>query len=436
MKKDLHKIEHIQTLDVGKPPSSREDSWKSFNVLFHAFRDLSTEKEHAIDSPTFLCNGHEWFLRMYPGSCTDAENGQITIFLHHIGSESTELIFKVSILDRFGREYCRRACETSFNKDGMKSGVGWDDFIHLDTILDESRQILDSNGTLAVVVSIKAEPAAPFVPKNPFPKMMQGLFLDEETADVCFELSVAEKKDEDVTGESTLTFNAHSLVLETCAPMLSALCESSDGDKMKIARITDLKPEIFRIMLWYVYGGSVKKEDLTAHAKDIIDAADKYSIVNLKLEAEAVYVKSTYVTMKNAVEILLYADAKNCALLKETAVDFLAANCDDVIDEISFDDVPGHLMKDLLVATARRKKKSCAGVAYDYMKDGYCADDLKVLNVTELRIKLNDLGLDVDGSREAMIEALKFDEDSEEGSYVKVDEGSGVSREEGENDEE
>ena len=91
-------------------------------------------------------------------------------------------------------------------------------------------------------------------------------------------------------------------------------------------------------------------------------------------------------------------------------------------------------MKDLLVATARRKKKSCAGVAYDYMKDGYCADDLKVLNVTELRIKLNDLGLDVDGSREAMIEALKCDEDSEEGSYVKVDEGSGVSREEGEND--
>lgn len=36
--KKVHHIQHNQTLDVGKPPSSRKDSWKSFKVLFHAFR--------------------------------------------------------------------------------------------------------------------------------------------------------------------------------------------------------------------------------------------------------------------------------------------------------------------------------------------------------------------------------------------------------------
>ena len=168
--KKVHNIEHNQTLDVGKPPSSRKDSWKSFKVLFHAFRDLSTVKEHLIESPTFLCNGHEWHLCLYPGGTTDAENGQVSIFLYHAGSDNAELNFKVSILDEFGIERRCATCESSFNKDGMGTGMGWDDFICLDTILGESHQILDSNGTLAVVVSMKAEPAAPFIPNNLFPK--------------------------------------------------------------------------------------------------------------------------------------------------------------------------------------------------------------------------------------------------------------------------
>jgi hypothetical protein len=166
--KKVHHIQHKQTLDAGKPPSSRKDSWKSFKVLFHAFSDLSTEKEHLIESPAFRCNGHDWYLCLYPGGTTDAENGQVSIFLYHVGSDSAELNFKVSILDKFGRERRCATCESSFNKDGMGTGMGWDDFICLDTILGESHQILDSNGTLAVVVSMKAEPAAPFIPNNPF----------------------------------------------------------------------------------------------------------------------------------------------------------------------------------------------------------------------------------------------------------------------------
>ncbi len=42
--------------------------------------------------------------------------------------------------------------------------------------------------------------------------------------------------------------------------------------------------------------------ELKTHAKDIIDAADRYSIINLKLEAEAAYVKSTDITMDNVME--------------------------------------------------------------------------------------------------------------------------------------
>jgi hypothetical protein len=78
-----------------------------------------------------------------------------------------------------------------------------------------------------------------------------------------------------------------------------------------------------------------------AFRKDIINAADKYSIVNLKLEAEAVYLNSTIFTVDNAMDNLLYADAKNCALLKETVLDFLADwNSTEAINNISFADFP------------------------------------------------------------------------------------------------
>jgi hypothetical protein len=57
-----------------------------------------------------------------------------------------------------------------------------------------------------------------------------------------------------------------------------------------------------------------------------LDAADKYGVVSLKLEAEAAYVESTKITVDNAMDNLLYADAKNCALLKEAVIDFLTDN--------------------------------------------------------------------------------------------------------------
>ena len=60
-------------------------------------------------------------------------------------------------------------------------------------------------------------------------------------------------------------------------------------------------------MLCYVYGGSVSEDVLKRDAKEIIETADKYSIVNLKLEAEAAYVESNGITVENAIDNLLFS---------------------------------------------------------------------------------------------------------------------------------
>jgi speckle-type POZ protein len=378
---------------------------KSFHFNVKNFKDLPTTRDHFVRTPAFSYNGHEWDVVIYPGGSNGdggagATDGWVSIYLQHrsqCSEGSITLNFQLKIIDKFGKN--KKVCEDAWTIEGQHSHRFYN-YIRRSAILNEHQNILDSDGTLRVAVSMKEEPSDVFVPNNPLHKMMQGIFLDEGTADICFEVCSAEAKGEQKRVKASELFHAHHLILKACAPMLADLFDLEDSDgKIATATITDVKPDIFRHLLWYVYGGSVPEEDLKAHAKAIIDAADKYSIVNLKLKAEAAFVKSTDITMDNAMDNLLYADAKNCALLEEAVIDFLVENSAEAVEKISFKDVPGHLMKDLLVVISRDWKKDATGTA--------AVDELSTLRVSALRRKLAEKGLDVDGSREAMIESIK-----------------------------
>ncbi|KAL7533627.1 hypothetical protein ACHAXR_005353 [Thalassiosira sp. AJA248-18] len=98
----------------------------------------------------------------------------------------------------------------------------------------------------------------------------------------------------------------------------------------------------------------------------------------------------------NVMEHLLYADAMNCALLKETVMDFMLENTTEVIEQVSFEDVPGCLIPDILSATRRKLNQHAEGV-----------DDFNAMRISDLRKKLHEEGLNVDGSRETLIATLK-----------------------------
>mmetsp|Transcript_23155 Transcript_23155/g.35760 ORF Transcript_23155/g.35760 Transcript_23155/m.35760 type:complete len:409 (-) Transcript_23155:203-1429(-) len=399
----VHRHIELNTIDVGNPPSSRNgNKWKDFHIYLHGFANLPSGRGEDTLSPAFECNGLRWRLIVYPGGHDTAQEGYVSVHLT-LGSPGTATItFDINILQKFGTRFDRPIDINTFDIISGRS-YGASNLVKRSDILDPSKNLLDDNGTLAFIVSIKEEeteamPTA-FVPNNPFLDMIQEKFLDEETADVCFEVSSSEiEEDRSKRSRSSTSFHAHSQILNICAPMLASLFESNEDRSVKVASITDVSPDIFRHILFYVYGGRVPK-DLKAHAKSIINAADKYSIVNLKLEAEAVYVKETDITMDNAIDNLLYADAKNLALLKEAVMDFLAENTEEASEKISFSDVPGHVMKDLMVAFSRKEKTKQGN------QDGN--NNFTIMRVSELRKKLDEKGLNVDGSRETMIEALK-----------------------------
>mmetsp|Transcript_25467 Transcript_25467/g.37919 ORF Transcript_25467/g.37919 Transcript_25467/m.37919 type:complete len:426 (+) Transcript_25467:37-1314(+) len=398
----VHRHVELNTVDVGNPPSSRNgNKWKEFQIQVHDFANLPFGRGQYIESPEFECNGLQWQLVVYPGGHHSAQEGYVCVFLKLCSSGTATLTFDTNILQKSGQKVIppwNNRPSTFTIISGRSYGAS--NLVKRSDVLDPSKNILDDNGTLAFIVSIKEETEAmptAFVPSNPFLNMIQEKFLDEETADVCFEVSSSEiEEDRSKRSRSSTSFHAHSQILNICAPMLASLFESNEDRSVKVASITDVSPDIFRHILFYVYGGRVPKEDLKAHAKSIIDAADKYSIVNLKLEAEAAYVKSTKITMDNAIDNLLYADSMNCAFLKEVVMDFLAENS-TASQNLDFTNVPGHLMRDVFVAFGRKTNRGVKR-GKDY--------DLSVMSVSELRRKLDEKGLNVDGSREAMIEAL------------------------------
>jgi hypothetical protein len=145
---------------------------------------------------------------------------------------------------------------------------------------------------------------------------------------------------------------------------------------------------------------------MKSQTTEIIDAANRYGVVNLKLEAEACFVRDTVFSLDNVMEHLQYADSLNCALLKEAAMDFIVENSAEIMDKISINDL---LMQDVFAAVSRGKKK------FGVSGGGNSNNDSRFnsMRISELRQESHEKGLSVDGSREMLIAALKAVQEAE-----------------------
>ena len=386
-------------------PSTHFDGWTRTEVCFNGFK-----------SPEFSCFGHKWKLRLFSGGRSGSRDGCAALFMFNMSNAGIKIQFGCSIRDAAGKEVVYHESKPKNVFDGVDSGRGHSNFAKLSVIMDAL-----AKGSLIVEVRMKlieSTLATQFIPKNPITKNILNKFNDEESADVVFDVGNGSQEGRNTRkrAKTTTTFHAHRVILQDGASTLTEMCKQSQaGDSTTSVSITDVKPDIFHHILYYLYGGKIGEEDLTSNAKDIINACDKYGIVNLKLEAEVSYVNSTTLTNGNIIDNLLYADAMNCALLKEAAMDYIVANKKDIMGKVSFDNVPGAMMSDLLAAVARGEESeyddSQAVLWKPQVSDAEDGEgesiDYNKMRVGTLRKILDEKGLDVDGSRETMIALLK-----------------------------
>jgi len=391
-------------VDVGTPPIGFQQ-WALAEVHFHRFEDLPTENNSETESPEFACLGKQWSMSVFPGGHEDSDDGMVAVFLNNRTNEGIKINYVFAIRNSSRTEVvCMDYEDEIFRpRGGEKQWLGDDNFEKRSTLL---KALVDGTLTFQVWMKI-SDPSkqleVPFIPANPICKNILKKFLDEDSADVVFEVSSESNdkgKKKRKRGQTTTgtTFHAHRLILQDGAPQLAGLCKPSGrGDPPRIT-LVHVEPRVFRHMLYYVYGGKLAEEDLDANAKQLIDAADKYGIVNLKLQAEAFYVKSTKLAIDNILDNLLYSYSKNCALLKEAVMDFIIENGDTVMEKVSFNDCPGSAVTDILAAVSRGKEKG---------DDSSNSGNYNSMRVATLRRMLDEKGLDVDGSRETMVALLK-----------------------------
>jgi hypothetical protein len=380
-------------------------------VHFVGFAGLPAERGAYAESEVFKCFGNEWQLVMYPGGHERADEGMVSVYLVNMSSKSINVEYGFSVKDCVKTKM--RPC--NFDPVGSTSGCEARNYVLRSEIMDS---LVD--GALVIEVQMKlinpTQIHQPFIPENPSCKIIQGMFMDEESADIVFVVggeqfeSNARKK---AKKTSPVNFPAHRLIMRKCSPTLVGLC-GSEGDKTTPIPIPDVSPDVFHHLLFHLYGGKVADNDMKSHAKEIIDAADRYGVVDLKLAAEACLVKTTAFSIDNLLDLLLYADSKNCALLKEAAMDFMLENKGEVRKKVSFKDAPGDLISDFLAALERGERKD--------RTDGDSWTDFSAMRISELRRKAHEKGLNVDGSREMLIAALEEvtiddeEENSEESS--------------------
>jgi len=371
-----------------------------FSITFDNFEELPSAKNQMALSSTFSCFGNQWRIKLNPGGSRASLTGMVAVFLERC-SEGRELAIQHSFKFIGDVERMIRLDESVF---AVSDSWGWHDVLPRSEIIDDG---FLENGALTLYVGIQLDE---FIPKNPASSIMLKLFNDENSADVVFEICEQQKSDSESDRKRAKTsteklYHAHRFILQHYSAELSAICATSDG--MTPIIITDVKPEVFRHLLYYVYGGDISDDDFAVHEKDFINAADKYGVTNLKLEAEVWYVNNTEITIDNVIDNLLYADAMNCALLKESVMDFIVESKEEVMQRVSFQDVPGDVCKDLLAAISRHYEKDSSS------DDGEDETDVEKtfskMRIRDLRQKLDKkgLGLDIDGSREALIANLK-----------------------------
>ena len=402
-----------QVVPIPLPASNQDQDWGeggTTTVYFPGFADLSTPTGSYVQSPRFCCLGQEWHVRLYPhGWCADnVEHASVSLSTTVVPNNYTiKVVFQLSVKDRVIFQ------TQEFNSYNGECGTG--KFLKRDKVL----AYLD-DGVLAIEVKMKLfNNPPPYIPVNPSAcKTIQDLFMDEEYADVVLEVGGEECVSTGRNKREKVTFYAHRNILQKAAPLLAELIISDESQAR--VDIPQTSPDTFRALLLYIYGCEIPElgEDL-AHTKDIIQIADKYGVTNLKLEAEARYVKSVKFNLENIADCLLFAESKNCALLKEAVMNFIVNNAAEINEGNALTDVHGDFLNDVVAILAINKRKCQADVE--------CSEKLSVLSINALRHEAHESGLDVDGTREMLISLLKnacsLDEDWEDDSAEADDDG-------------
>jgi hypothetical protein len=354
----------------------------TIRFIFHDFVDLIPIPIFT-ESPAAPCHGYEWKVKLYPFGGLGHNNSMVCLDLACVSPKRGEWEVKAKYTLRVKKESSELVLGDGLCVRKIQGSAPSTPRVD---VLDPSKgYLVDGNLTIEVDIQVYIEKLPAFRPKTTLDRDMTKLLESAQYSDVEFQVG-------------TEKFSAHRCILAVRAPDLAALANDCTPDTP--IHIQDIKPSAFRSLLCFVYGNAVPEfKEMKNEARELIDVADRYGCISLKLLVEAELVESG-MTVDTAADLIILGDAKNCALLKEAAVEFFAENAESVKSSTGWKNIEESfpLMKELMYVVL--SGKGSAPADSDEL-------DYKRMRVSTLRATLEEKGLDVDGSREMLIRRLE-----------------------------
>ena len=352
---------------------------------FEDFAGLTQERGTSVKSQIITdCHGNRWRMTLYPRGNTDSPEDRVRISLYNMNSGKADVSARASFIvrDASGKVYADSTLNVYTYKRRGNSGRG-NNMIKRSDVLNEEKNIL-IDGALHVDVHIQIQPDSLVVPPNPLAKNMLIILQDEDSADVQFQVN-------------RQIITAHKCILKPNAPILFEFCKNSrEGEKIQIKNVP--RTEVFRIVLRYVYTGELPDtETIQKYGMRIIEAADRFGIIPLKMAVETELVRNLVITAKNVTDYLIFAESKTCSLLKEVALSCFVARATDLLNsgtQEKLSESP-NLMVELMKEMSKRNDT-----------DTRRFNEYGNLSVNQLRKRLADEELDIDGSKEMLVSRL------------------------------
>ena len=340
MSTDLHIYVGTGTSDGNKAFSGGVVGVEKRYIHFRNFKDLPFDED--IESPIFSCFGKEWKFAIRKGI------NQLKMILHPCPGSSKHVICGTVLVS---------VCTSTKHLAAEVFSVG--NVTERDTVapivIGEGIHVENLEGKiihtiLTFVLEIKVYRDNRIMnfrgQECPLRQSMLKILSDQDTADISF----------NIKGRLT---NVHLAILKSVAPDFVRTLNLDEHNNSEHVHIEDIDPDIFETMIEFIYGGIIY---ITDHhtAKTIIDAADKYGVGNLKIEAEKKYIDYIDFTAENIVDELLYADAKNCMLIKKAAMEFLMDNMGDIVKTTSLKRLyqSESVTNELMLSVSKRRKFS------------------------------------------------------------------------------
>jgi hypothetical protein len=218
---------------------------------------------------------------------------------------------------------------------------------------------------------------------------MLKLFRSGEKSDVVFKVGTEE-------------IRAHSLILYAGAPIIASYIDENQNDEnSNTVVISDMNPEVFRLILEHVYSAKTPKDDVILKwGKELLNAANKFELPAMKMHVENRLVQGRIMSKRNVSDWILFADSHSCPLLKEHAIFYFLL-------------YPREILRS---EHSKRLRESGELLSEIIMLMSMGGDD-DPRTVNDLRWSLGEFHLDADGSRETLLARLKGPEADRERAY-------------------